>query len=516
MIIKKEEISSKAFLKLIKSHKKWLLNNNFDLTGNELNKKKLDLRNKTINIEMDNLKNFNLSGSFFYNCDFNGHIILKNSDHNTKKTLWEKSVFEKCNFYNFSLYGSTKDTPLIMNNSKFHKCKFKFVKFLNCTLANVEFNNSKLFENVEFEDILTWDKGSKGFFTLSDIENLKQVTFSDSYMRGLTMKNITNSIGLSFEDVIIDEIKSFENIKIKSISFIDTKYLGSEKIPLFKDCILDDVSFKDSTELELFLEEEDGVTLHKKDDSILTISIKCHIQQKSFVLNFLSNLKKSINLKYNNLLLDIVDTSKNIKLIINSIDNNIKDNKSLILLQELTEHISIYFANTNNKFKNLHKSKLAVKNQNSIQSDYEFIGDCLFLDNFEQNKLSLKLSSRLDYNNEVLEKVVKELKEKKVVINNKSTIAFGGTISVENNQKSKILIQTTSDYDLNSNIDILDESNNIDIKQNSKVSLFRRITIGRKRNFLFLGIILLVVGLAFINYEKIVIVWNQISLTIFK
>lgn len=498
--------------------KEVMLSSNFLTLTQKLNSEKLIISNKIINLEINGVDSFYLSNSSFYNCDFTGFIILNKSDDENPKLFWEKSTFEKCNFMNFSLLGASKNKPLIMNNSIFNECNFNSVKFCNCTLVNVEFKNIELFENVEFEDIITWNESNNETLIFSDIRSFRKVTFADSYIRGLILENIKNANDISFEDIEIDEIIRFKDIKIKSLNFTDTKYLDSEKIPTFENCILEDVVFKDSSEFEFFLENESGITLFKRDNSILTISIKCSAEQKSFTLNFLSNLKKSLQIQYKNLVSNIIETSIDVKLIINSIDDEIEHQESLSILEELTTFISKYFSDIKIRYSNFNKSELALKsNQNQVQAVYNLMGDLLFLNSLQNNEMMLQLTTKLDSNSEKLNQILKKIEEEpRININNNSTISLGAKINMPTYSKGKISIKTESDYEFNSSTNILDDTKDIDIEHKSKVSWLRKITIGKKRNIFFWITIIFAIFLIFLSYEQIIIMWNNVSIGIFK
>jgi uncharacterized protein YjbI with pentapeptide repeats len=415
----KELMSSDDFLKLTQNS----------------NHEKLTISNKIIDLEIKDIDSFNLSDSKFYNCDFTGSIIFEKSNDDYPKLFWKNSIFEKCNFDNFSLFGGSKSKPIIMNNSIFIECNFYSVKFCNCTLANVEFKNIESFEEVEFSDVISWDESGDEKLIFSDIKIFKGITFLDSYLRGLVFENIKNGNNISFEDIEIDEIIKFKDIKIKSLDFIDTKYLDSEITPIFENCILEDVFFKDSSEFELFLESADGIILYKRDDSILTISVKCNAEQKSFTLSFLSNLKKTLELKYTNLVFTIIDIPTALKLIINSL-NNIKHKDSLFLLEELTNHISKYFSDIRVRYNNFNQSNSSIISNNEIlQNVFNLMGDCIFLNKLQSDEIVLKLSSKIDGQTEILKKMIKDTlkeiendSEARIVKN--SFISIGDTINV--------------------------------------------------------------------------------------
>lgn len=412
--------------------KELMSSNDFLKLTQESNQGQLIISNKIIDLEIKDIDSFNLSDSKFYNCDFTGSIILKKSNDDYSRLFWENSTFEKCNFGNFSLFGGSKSKPIIMNNSVFSECNFYSVKFCNCTLVNVEFKNIESFEEVEFSDVISWDEFSDEKLIFSDIKNFNEVTFLDSYLRGLVLENIKNGNNVSFEDIEIDEIKKFKNIKIKNLNFINTEYLLSEKPPIFENCILQDVFFKDSSEFEIFIENTDGITLYKRDNSILTISVKCNSEQKSFTLSFLSNLKKTLEVKYSNLIFTIIDAPMALKLIINSLNNDIEHKESLSLLEELTNHISKYFSDIKVRYNDLNKSNTAIiSNEEMIQKIYNLMGDCLFLNKLQNDEIVLEFSSKLDEQKEILNKILKKIENNsKTSIVKNSFISIGDTINV--------------------------------------------------------------------------------------
>lgn len=414
--------------------KELMSSNDFFKLTQESNNKKLIISNKLIDLNIKDIDSFDLSNSKFYNCDFTGSIILDKSNDDYPKLFWENSIFEKCNFGNFSLFGGSKSKPIIMNNSVFTECNFYSVKFCNCTLVNVEFRNIESFEEVEFSDIISWNEFNDEKLIFSDIKNFNEVTFLDSYLRGLVLENIKNGNNVSFEDIKIDEIKKFRNIKIKSLNFINTEYLLSEKPPIFDNCILEDVFFKDSSEFEIFIENTDDITLYKRDNSILTISVKCNSEQKSFTLSFLSNLKKTLELNYNNLTFIIIDTPIALKLIINSLNNDIEHKESLSLLNELTNHISKYFSDIKvryNDFNNKSNSAI-ISNDEILQKIYNLMGDCLFLNKLQSDEIVLKLSSKIDEEVKILNETIKEaINDSKTSIVKNSFISIGETINVK-------------------------------------------------------------------------------------
>lgn len=83
-------------------------------------------------------------------------------------------------------------------------------------------------------------------------------------------------------------------------------------------------------------------------------------------------------------------------------------------------------------------------------------------------------------------------------------------------QQRKISLKINSDYDLNSNTDILDDKSDIDIEHNSKVSWLRKVTVGKKTNIYFWLTIIFAIILIYLSYDEIIIMWKDLSISVFK
>lgn len=83
-------------------------------------------------------------------------------------------------------------------------------------------------------------------------------------------------------------------------------------------------------------------------------------------------------------------------------------------------------------------------------------------------------------------------------------------------QQRKISLKINSDYDLNSSTDILDDTRDIDIEHNSKVSWLRKVTVGKKTNIYFWLTIIFAIILIYLSYDEIIIMWKDLSISVFK
>lgn len=83
-------------------------------------------------------------------------------------------------------------------------------------------------------------------------------------------------------------------------------------------------------------------------------------------------------------------------------------------------------------------------------------------------------------------------------------------------QQRKISLKINSDYDLNSSTDILDDTRDIDIEHNSKVSWLRKVTVGKSTNIFFWLTIIFAIILIYLSYDEIIIMWKDLSISVFK
>lgn len=87
---------------------------------------------------------------------------------------------------------------------------------------------------------------------------------------------------------------------------------------------------------------------------------------------------------------------------------------------------------------------------------------------------------------------------------------------MSNKQKRDISIKTNSEYEINPRTNILDDTANVDIEHNSKFSFGRIITVGKKTNIFFWLTIIFAIILIYLSYEEIIIMWKDLSISIFK
>jgi hypothetical protein len=83
-------------------------------------------------------------------------------------------------------------------------------------------------------------------------------------------------------------------------------------------------------------------------------------------------------------------------------------------------------------------------------------------------------------------------------------------------QKREISIKTNSKCEINPNTNILDDTSNVNMEHTSEFSFGRTITVGKKTNIYFWLTIIFAIILIYLSYDEIIIMWKDLSISVFK